>query len=122
LIFCYRVFGGFVTRGVQEHEKHNFLKVPSGLITKNVAFFPFLFFSLGCFSRGIFRVFGRFVTKGVQKRDNKNRGQIFAAAAAKKKLLIGVIFSFFFHGTPCFFASTPYTTLYLERAGAMCYR
>jgi hypothetical protein len=64
LFYLYRVFGRFVsiTRGVQKHEKtkvQKFQKSLSGLITKNVAFFPpFLFFySLGCFARFFFVLF-----------------------------------------------------------------
>jgi hypothetical protein len=64
--FFYRVFGRFVTRGVQKHEK-TFHKIPSGLITKNVAFFSPSVVLLDFFNR----VFGRFVTRGVQKRDKK---------------------------------------------------
>jgi hypothetical protein len=39
-IFLTRFFGRFVTRGVQNHEKQFFRKNTSGLITKNVFFFP----------------------------------------------------------------------------------
>jgi hypothetical protein len=48
--FLPRFFGRFVTRGVQKHrgnknsKKLFFEKNPSGLITKNVAFFPSGFF------------------------------------------------------------------------------
>jgi hypothetical protein len=42
--FFYRVFGRLVTRGVQKHDKNLKKKNPSGLITKNVCFFPSVFF------------------------------------------------------------------------------
>jgi hypothetical protein len=95
-------FGRFVTRGVQKHEKNN-PKNPSGLITKNAAFFlPFFFSpSLGRF-RSIFfyRVFGRFAARGVQKRDKTNRAKITSAFKKGTHLLTSLFFCFF-RGPPC---------------------
>jgi hypothetical protein len=63
----YRVFGRFVTRGVQKHEKQNPQKNPSWLITKNVAFFRRFFFYLGCFARFCLSRFWAFRNKGSAK-------------------------------------------------------
>jgi hypothetical protein len=87
-VICYRIFGRFVTRGVQKHDK----KFPKKSIWAHhqkrglflSVFSPF--FSGGRFARLFYRVFGRFVTRGVQKHDNKNRGKL--SAAAKKKYLL----------------------------------
>jgi hypothetical protein len=47
LSICFKaLFGRFVTRGVQKHGKKNFRTSPSGLITKNAAFFSSSFFFL----------------------------------------------------------------------------
>jgi hypothetical protein len=53
LICFYRVFGRFVTRGVQKHEKtFVFEKVHLGSSQKNAGFFSSIVFSsLGCFAR-----------------------------------------------------------------------
>jgi hypothetical protein len=69
--FFYRVFGRFVTRGVQKRDKNFFQKNSSGLITKNAAFVPLVvFFSPSVVLLDFFIAFlGRFVTRGVQKRD-----------------------------------------------------
>jgi hypothetical protein len=88
IYFFYRIFGCFVTRGVQKHEKQILgWKKTSGLIThhKKCGFFFLRFFSflprLFC-SIFFYRVFGRFVTRGVKKMRLKNRGN-FSAAAKK---------------------------------------
>jgi hypothetical protein len=89
------LFGRFVTRGVQKHEKALFFrKSPSGLITKNVAFFSSVSPppSLGCLVRFFYRVFGRFATRGVQKRDKKNRAKIFSAPKKSSYLLTSLFF------------------------------
>jgi hypothetical protein len=50
IIYCFfivlfnHVFGHFLTTGVQKHEQNVFHKSISGLIIKNVAFFPFFYF------------------------------------------------------------------------------
>jgi hypothetical protein len=58
--FFRALFGRFVTRGVQKHEK-NFLskKNPSGITTKNAAFVSsvFFLFFLGCFDQKHFIAF-----------------------------------------------------------------
>jgi hypothetical protein len=67
------IFIFYRNKGSSKTRTHFFpRKNPSGLITKNAAFFSsvFFFLTLGCFVRFFFhRVFGRFVTRGVQKRD-----------------------------------------------------
>jgi hypothetical protein len=71
-IFFKALFGRFVARGVQKHERKKKRKSPSGLITKNAGFFSsvFCFFLPRLFcSIFFYRVFGRFVARGVQKRD-----------------------------------------------------
>jgi hypothetical protein len=51
-IFYKAFFGRFVTREVQKHGGKQNRKNPSGLITKNVAFFSAVFFfTFGCLSR-----------------------------------------------------------------------
>jgi hypothetical protein len=53
-IFLRAVFGRFVTRGVQKHEKLFFRKSPSRLITKNAVFFSSVFFFLPWLFSSIF--------------------------------------------------------------------
>jgi hypothetical protein len=61
LDFFYRVFGRFVTRAVQKHEKELFGN-PSRLWAHHkkmwLFFLCFFFFSLGCFARFVYRVLG----------------------------------------------------------------
>jgi hypothetical protein len=79
-----RIFGRFIKRGVQKHDKIFFHKSPSGLITKKVAFVSSVSFSpsvvlLDCF----YRVFGRFVTSRVQNRDYKKSQKFFRSRQSK---------------------------------------
>jgi hypothetical protein len=102
--FLNALFGRFVTRGVQKHEKTTFFgKIHLGSSQKMWRFFrPFLFvlFFLPRLFDSIFfnRVFGRFVTRGVQKRDKKNRAKISSAPKKSSSLLASLFF--FFHGAP----------------------
>jgi hypothetical protein len=113
--FFNRVFGRFVTRGVQKHDKKN-RKNPSGLITKNAAFFySVFFFTLGCFARFFFnRVFWAFRNKGSSKTRLKKSWKYFRSRQ-KKYLVLTYhrIRHFFFHGPPC---SPP--CLYMGRRGS----
>jgi hypothetical protein len=103
--FFYHVFGRFVTRGVQKHDNFFFQKNPSGLITKNAAFFSSVFFfnpRLFC-SIFFYRVFGRFATRGVQKRDTKKIAEISPQPPKKVPTYLRHFSPLFFHGPPCAF-------------------
>jgi hypothetical protein len=96
LIFIFIVFIDFLSRfrafrkkGVSKTQQKLFFTkahLASGLITKNMFFFPLCFFLSPSVVLLDFlnRVFGRFVTRGVQKRDKQNHGKF--SAAAKKVL------------------------------------
>jgi hypothetical protein len=120
----YRGFGRFVTRGVQKRENFVFQTNLSGLITKNVFFFPsVLCFLARFFARFFYRIFGRFVTRRVQKRDLKKSKKYFRSRQ-KKYLLTSLFWGA--HGPPwavflvapggllhCFFNSIAITFLIL---------
>jgi hypothetical protein len=92
-------FGRFGTRGVKKHDQNKNQQNSSGLITKNVAIFPSVFFpSLGCFACFFYRVFGRFVTRGVQKHDIKKTRKTFGSC--QKKYLLTYVTFFSPHGAP----------------------
>jgi hypothetical protein len=75
--------------------------MPSGLITKDMAFFSSFFFlsPLVVWFDFVYRVLGRFVTRGVQKRDKKNRAKI-SSAPKKSSYLLTSLFVFLFRGAP----------------------
>jgi hypothetical protein len=83
--FFNRVFGRFVTRGVQKHD-NLFSKNPAGLITKNVAFFPSVFCSPSVVLLAFFyRVFWAFRNKEFKTRFKKN-AEIFRSCQNKHLL------------------------------------
>jgi hypothetical protein len=100
--FVYRVFGRFVKRRVQKHDIF-FRKIrPSGLITKNVAFFSPSVILLDFF----YRVCGRFVTrgKGSSKKRLKQIAETFPQPPKKAlTYLLTYLRNFFCYAPPCLF-------------------